>query len=82
MVAKKAKKGRNAILAEKVENHLELGAKVKIRNSGGLFGRIVELRGPLGPGGAHIYRIRVRRKPKPIDIEVRGDQLAVFSPKG
>ena len=28
------------------------GDRVKIRFSGGLSGRIVELRGPLGPGGS------------------------------
>jgi hypothetical protein len=38
-------------------------------------GRIVEFRGPLGPGGALIYRVRVPHKPKPIYIEVREDQL-------
>ncbi len=42
-------------------------------------GRIVELRGPLGPGGAQIYRIRVAFKPKPSYIEVREDQLELLS---
>jgi hypothetical protein len=37
-------------------------------------GRIVELRGPLGPGGTQIYRVRVRRKPTPVYIELREDQ--------
>jgi hypothetical protein len=44
---------------------LKLGDRVKIRLSGGLSGRIVELRGPLGPGGVQIYRVLVRRKPEP-----------------
>ena len=54
---------------------LKLGDRVRIRLSGGLKGRIVELRGPLGPGGAQIYRVRIPRKPKPQYIEVREDQL-------
>ncbi len=54
---------------------LKLGDKVRILGSVGLQGRIVELRGPLGPGGVQIYRVRVRRKPKPTYIELREDQL-------
>ncbi len=54
---------------------LKLGDRVRILRSEGLRGRIVEVRGPLGPGGAEIFRVRVRRKPKPHDIEVRADQL-------
>jgi hypothetical protein len=42
-------------------------------------GRVIELRGPLGPGGAMIYRVLVRRKPKPTPIEVREDQLEKIS---
>ena len=53
----------------------KLGDRVRILRSGFPPGRIVELRGPLGPGGAEIFRVRVRRKPRPHDIEVRGDQL-------
>jgi hypothetical protein len=52
-----------------------VGDRVRIRRSAGLSGRVVELRGPLGPGGAHVYRVRVRRKPKPAYIELREDQL-------
>ena len=54
---------------------LKLGDKVRILRSQGLRGRIVEVRGPLGPGGAEIFRVRIWRKPRPHDIEVRGDQL-------
>jgi hypothetical protein len=43
----------------------KLGDRVKIRLSGGLRGRVVELRGPLGPGGAQIYRVRVSGKAEP-----------------
>jgi hypothetical protein len=40
---------------------LPIGTPVKIRDSG--YGRawIVEYRGPLGPNGARIYRVMVRR---------------------
>ncbi len=37
--------------------------------------RIAELRGPLGTGGASVYRVRVRRKPTVSYIELLGDQL-------
>jgi hypothetical protein len=60
---------------EKPAPLLKLGDRVKIHNSGGMRGRVVELRGPLGPGGVQIYRVRVQRKPKPSFIEVREDQL-------
>jgi hypothetical protein len=54
---------------------LKLGDCVRIRRSTGLRGLIVELRGPLGPHGAQIYRVRVERDPEPAFIEVREDQL-------
>jgi hypothetical protein len=59
-----------------------LGDRVKIRHTREWRGRIVELRGPLGPGGAQIYRVRVRRKPDPMDIEVREDQLELIPAEG
>jgi hypothetical protein len=52
----------------------KLGDRVKIRRSD-MRGRIVELRGALGPGGVNIYRIRLHEKPRPACIEVREDQL-------
>jgi hypothetical protein len=52
----------------------KLGDWVQIRYSE-LRGPIVELRGPLGPGGVQIYRVRFRRKPTRAYIEVREDQL-------
>jgi len=58
----------------------KLGDRVKIRLSQ-LRGRIVELRGPLGPGGAQIYRVRFRRKPSPAYVEVREDQLVLLPPR-
>ncbi len=60
---------------------LKLGDRVKIRNSTGMRGQIVELRGPLGPGGVQIYRVRIRRKPKPTYIELREDQLVAIPAK-
>ena len=37
-----------------------------------------EYRGPFGPKGAHIYRVLVQKKPRPVYIEVREDQLEVL----
>jgi len=54
-----------------------LGDRVKIRHSNGRIGRVIELRGPLGPGGIAIYRVLIGRKPR-IHVEVRADQLDAF----
>ena len=56
---------------------LKIGDRVRIRNYAGKVGRIVEIRGPLGPGGAPVYRVLVQRKPAVSYIELRGDQLEV-----
>jgi hypothetical protein len=54
---------------------LKLGDHVRVLHHPKMSGRIVELRGPLGPGGAQIYRVRFPRKPKSMYIELREDQL-------
>ena len=59
----------------------KIGTLVRIRNSGYGPARIVEFRGPLGPNGARIYRVRVRKKPHPAYIEVLEDQLEVVMVK-
>jgi hypothetical protein len=61
---------------------LNIGDRVQIRHASGLSGRVVELRGPLGPGGCQIYLIMVRRKPTPSYVEVREDQIEVLPSKG
>lgn len=53
----------------------KLGERVKILHAKGVTGKIVELRGPLGPNGMQIYRVRLRKKPTPDYVEVREDQL-------
>ena len=63
-------------MAQEKSDAIKLGDRVRLLSPGRpLFGRVVELRGPLGPKGAQIYRVRLGRKPKPAYIEVRGDQL-------
>ena len=57
------------------------GDRVKIIGGGGLTGRIVELRGPLGPGGIQIYRLLLRKKPRPAYIELREDQIELLPKK-
>ena len=54
---------------------LKIGTIVRIRGSRYGRAKIVEFRGSLGPNGARVYRIRVRRKPRPAYIEVLEDQL-------
>jgi hypothetical protein len=51
-----------------------LGDRVKIKHHAGVPGRIVELRGALGPGGATVYRV-LGRKPVPADVQVLGGRL-------
>jgi hypothetical protein len=58
---------------------LEIGSIVRVRDSGYGRARIVEFRGPLGPKGARVYRILVRKKPRPTYIEVLEDQLELES---
>jgi hypothetical protein len=58
-----------------------LGDRVKIRHSGGLRGRVVELRGPLAPGGVQVYRVVVGRKPFRRPIELREDQIVLIPAK-
>jgi hypothetical protein len=66
------------MIAKKSCQRLRVGDFVKIIHPGNLRGRIVEERGPLGPGGALIYRVRIPRKPKPTYIELREDQLVAI----
>lgn len=61
-------------LAEVAVSH-KIGDRVKIKNYAGKIGRIVEDRGPLGPGGVPIFRVLVQVRPTASYIEVRGDQL-------
>ena len=57
---------------------LKSGTLVKILNSGYSRAKISEFRGKLGPKGAPIYRVLVQKKPRPVYIEVREDQLEVL----
>jgi len=63
-----------ATRADREKQSWNLGDRVRLRYSNWV-GRIVEFRGPLGPGGAQIYRIEVESDPEPIYTEVREDQL-------
>ena len=68
--------------AKKTGVTLKLGDRVKIRHYPDVRGRIVELRGPLGPGGAQVYRVRIWRKPKPTYVELGEDQLLAIPADG
>lgn len=59
--------------ASKLVRVYALGDRVEILQFG--TGKIVELRGALGPGGAEVYRVRYRTKPRPAYIEVLGEQI-------
>ncbi len=60
------------------EPKLKVGERVHVHGDE-RKGRIVELRGPLGPGGIQIYRVILRSKP-PAYVEVREDQLEPIAP--
>ena len=65
---------------KKTSQPLKIGDRVQILYSD-LRGRIVEFRGPLGPGGKLIYRVRIQDKPKARYIELREDQLVFVPPQ-
>lgn len=59
---------------------LKVGDRVKIRGTNfDKPGKVVAYVGPLGPGGAHIYRVRYRGKPYPAYAEFREDQLEIVA---
>ena len=58
-----------------VSTSSHLGDRVHIKDLAGQVGDVAELRCPLGPGGASVYRVRVWRKPTVSYIELLGDQL-------
>ena len=58
---------------------LKVGTLVKILDSGYGRARVVEFRGALGPKGVRVYRVRVRKKPRPAYVEVREDQLEMLA---
>ena len=64
-------------MATKIETlpGFALGDRVQIKNYAGPPGKIIELRGPLGPKGVNIFRVAIPQKPGFVLIEVRGDQL-------
>jgi hypothetical protein len=63
---------------KKPSQPLKLGDYVKIKYYPDLRARIVELRGPLGPGGAQVYRVRIRFKPRSIYVELPENHLKVI----
>jgi hypothetical protein len=68
-------RSRNGHKKKKPPQPLKLGDYVKIKYHPDLRARIVELRGPLGPGGAQVYRVRIQHKPKPYFNELTADLL-------
>jgi hypothetical protein len=48
----------------------KIGDRVKLKTQAGRIGRITEYRGPLGPKGANVYRVLIRRKPRPGYVEL------------
>lgn len=56
---------------------IKVGDWVQFPLSSTLSGKVVTLCGPLGPKGAEIYGVLLRRKPRRAYIEVRGDQIRV-----
>jgi hypothetical protein len=67
-------------MANPTPSTIKTGDRVKILHTN-IIGRVVELRGPLGPNGAQIYRVRWGRKRPFSYVEVREDQLEVIPPE-
>jgi hypothetical protein len=53
----------------------KIGDRVKLKTQAGRIGRVAEDRGPLGPKGARVYRVLIRRKPRPGYVEVMESHL-------
>jgi hypothetical protein len=66
------------VALKKAPQILKVGDMVKIPHYANRRAKIVELRGPLAPGGKEVYRVIVRRKPKPVYIELSEDQLVLI----
>jgi hypothetical protein len=62
----------------KAELVYSVGDRVEILHWGP--GKVIELRGPLGPDGAQVYRVLYRRKPTPAYMEVLASQLRPAKP--
>jgi hypothetical protein len=45
-----------------------------------VWGKVIGLRGPLGPGGAQVYRLRLAPKRPRAYVEVLADQLELLPP--
>ena len=56
----------------------KLGDRVTVRYFPHWRGRIVELRGPLAPGGMQVYGVRIRQKPKSFYVELGEDELILI----
>lgn len=56
------------------------GDSVRIKHYGGKVGKVVEYRGLLGPGGAPVYRVQVKRKPNVSYIELLANQIEAIVP--
>jgi hypothetical protein len=67
--------------AKKAAPAFKLGDRVTVRNFPHWRGRIVELRGPLGPGGMQVYGVRLREKPKSTYAELSEDLLILIPAK-
>lgn len=84
MPKRKPKPARKRTWVAPAPGSLKLRDLVKIRYHPSLRGRVVELRGALGPKGALVYRLLLGRDPDPHYVEVLEDQIvavAVDSPR-
>ncbi len=65
-------------MPETIARPFKIGDRVRFLHSPTLRGRVVEFRGPLGPGGAEVYSVLLRRRPSRAYIEVLGEQIEVI----
>jgi hypothetical protein len=67
-------------MAAPMPGTIKVGDRVKVHHSN-VIARVVELRGPLGPKGAQVYRIRWGGKRPFSYAEVLEEQLEVIPPE-
>lgn len=53
----------------------KMGDRVRFPLSPTIRGRVVLLRGPIGHNGAMLYRVRIKKKPNPLYVEVPAEMM-------
>ena len=73
--------GKKKTVKKKAVPDFKLGDYVRIHHSAFPYGRIVELRGPLGVHGEQIYDVRIYGTQVPMYVELPGEFFELIPPE-